>query len=185
VSEENEGLFPESDDEVCGGEGFPATPEDDAALEEATDFAAKAEEYYDQLLRLRAEFENFRKRMARERLEQARFAAEEIMVAVLPVLDNLERALEAAMADVETDSLLVGVEMTRTQLLDALSRFGLVRMQVVGVPFDPNLHEAVDYAPSDEHPDGVILEELQHGYMLNGKVVRPALVRVSSGPNAR
>lgn len=155
---------------------------DEPVAEQQEDYAAKAEEYYDQLLRLRAEFDNFRKRMARERVERMRFAAEEVIVALLPALDNLERALEAAVAEGKAGPLLVGVEMTRAQLLEALGRFGLARMHTLGERFDPNLHEAVDYVPSTEHPEGVIVEELQHGYTLHGKVIRPALVRVSSGP---
>ena len=130
------------------------------------------DEYLDALRRLKAEFENSRKRQVRERARLLETASERLVVRLLPVLDNLDRALEA-----EGD-IREGVRATRDQLADVLGEEGLLPVASDGQPFDPNVHEAVMGQPSDEHEEGTILQTFQRGYLLNGKPIRPAKVIV-------
>ena len=131
------------------------------------------DEYVDALRRLKAEFENSRKRQERERSRLLETASEKLVVELLPVLDNLDRALEA-----EGD-IREGVRATREQLADALGKEGLLPVASDGQPFDPNVHEAVMGQPSDEHEEGTILQTFQRGYLLNGKPIRAAKVVVA------
>jgi molecular chaperone GrpE len=131
------------------------------------------DEYLDTLRRLKAEFENSRKRQERERARILETASERLVVELLPVLDNLDRALEA-----EGD-IREGVRVTRDQLADALGREGLLPVASDGQLFDPNVHEAVMGQPSEEHEEGTILQTFERGYLLNGKPIRPAKVVVA------
>jgi molecular chaperone GrpE len=131
------------------------------------------DEYLDALRRLKAEFENSRKRQERERARILETASERLVVELLPVLDNLDRALEA-----EGD-IREGVRATRDQLADVLGKEGLLPVASDGQPFDPNVHEAVMGQPSEEHEEGTILQTFQRGYLLNGKPIRPAKVVVA------
>jgi len=131
------------------------------------------DEYVDALRRLKAEFENSRKRQERERSRLLETASEKLVVELLPVLDNLDRALEA-----EGD-IREGVRATREQLADALGKEGLLPVASDGQPFDPNVHEAVMGQPSEEHEEGTILQTFQRGYLLNGKPIRAAKVVVA------
>jgi molecular chaperone GrpE len=166
----------------------PGTIEDAPLVEEPDDAEASAaavlaaeleamrrerDEYLDALRRLKAEFENSRKLQQRERARLLETASERLVVRVLPVLDNLDRALEA-----EGD-IREGVRATRDQLADVLGEEGLLPVASDGQPFDPNVHEAVMGQPSDEHEEGTILQTFQRGYMLNGKPIRPAQVVVA------
>ncbi|MGI5901665.1 MAG: nucleotide exchange factor GrpE [Desulfitobacteriia bacterium] len=144
-------------------------------LEEAK---LKAKEYYDHLQRLKAEFDNFRKRTAKEKGEIARYASENIILSLLPILDNFERALESAQNNQEFDSFCQGVEMIFRQLLKVLEEEGLKPIEAEGKPFDPNLHEAFIREESSEE-ENIVLEELQKGYFLKDKVIRPSRVKVS------
>ena len=155
-------------------------PGDDAAGGEPAALAAELEavrrerdEYLDTLLRLKAEFENSRKRQERERARILETASERLVVELLPVLDNLDRALEA-----EGD-IREGVRVTRDQLAEALGREGLLPVASDGQPFDPNVHEAVMGQVSEEHEEGTILQTFERGYLLNGKPIRPAKVVVA------
>ena len=131
------------------------------------------DEYVDALRRLKAEFENSRKRQERERSRLLETASEKLVVELLPVLDNLDRALEAE------GNIREGVRATREQLADALGREGLLPVASDGQPFDPNVHEAVMGQPSEEHEEGTILQTFQRGYLLNGKPIRAAKVVVA------
>ncbi len=131
------------------------------------------EEYLDGLRRLKAEFENSRKRMDRERERILQTASERLVSELLPVLDNLERALEAD-GDVRE-----GVRATRDQLAEVLGREGLVPIDSDGEAFDPSVHEAVMGQPSEDHEDGTILQTFERGYVLNGRAIRPAKVVVA------
>jgi molecular chaperone GrpE len=131
------------------------------------------DEYLDALRRLKAEFENSRKRQERERARILETASERLVVELLPVLDNLDRALEA-----EGD-IREGVRVTRDQLADVLGKEGLLPVASDGQPFNPNVHEAVMGQPSEEHEEGTILQTFQRGYLLNGKPIRPAKVVVA------
>jgi molecular chaperone GrpE len=141
---------------------------------------AKAEEHYDHLLRLQAEFDNYRKRTQKEKAELIKYASERIVEDLLPVLDNFERAASAAKANPDIIAFSQGVDMIFRQLQTALSKEGLKAMEAVGQPFDPNLHEAVLRVASEEHPENTVVEELQKGYYLKEKVLRPCMVKVSN-----
>lgn len=133
----------------------------------------------EQLLRTQAEFDNFRKRTRREIQQQTEMANQALVEALLPVLDNFERAISAPGETVE--ALLTGVQMVRKQLVDILEQAGLERVDALGQPFDPNLHEAVATGEAGETPDNHVMEVLQPGYLLKGRLVRPAMVRVARG----
>lgn len=147
---------------------------------EAARLAAENAELRDQLLRARAEFDNYRKRMARDAERTRKLAAERLLRELLPVLDNLEMALLHA-ADPE-DGLAQGVGMVLKQLSAALSAEGLQPIEALAAPFDPNVHEALTQEPSEETPAGHVLREFQRGYTLGDFVLRPAKVVVSAGP---
>ena len=146
--------------------------------------AGKADENWDKFLRAAAELENYRKRAAREKEEIARYSAERVVAALLPVLDNLERAVAAAKEHgTENSALLDGIGQVYTQFRRALDEFGLQEVVAhAGHPFDPNLHEAVSHQDSADHPEGMILDQLQRGYKMADRLLRPARVVVSKGP---
>jgi molecular chaperone GrpE len=131
----------------------------------------------DQLARARAEFDNFRKRTRRDAQQQAEQANKALLESLLPVLDTFERAMANPGQSVE--ALLAGIQMVQKQLVDVLSAAGLEKIDPVGKPFDPSLHEAVATGPAGEVPDGHVMEVLQAGYVLKGKLARPAMVRVA------
>lgn len=155
--------------------GSPDTPESLAALIKERD------DLKDQLLRNRAEFDNYRKRMLRENDQIRKTAARNLIEDLLPVLDNLERALGHA-ADVSADPVLQGVDMVVRSLHEKLSGHGLSPIAALGQPFDPNVHEALAHEPSEEHPADTVVAEYHRGYKLGDLVLRPAKVSVSSGP---
>lgn len=133
----------------------------------------------DRLLRLQAEFENMRKRTERDREAMAHGAARALIARLLPVLDNLERALACRQGAEEDDPFREGVSLIHRQLLDELRKEGLTVVPSVGEAFDPAVHEAVAAEPIPGSPPNVVLEELQRGYSLRGRLLRPALVKVS------
>lgn len=137
---------------------------------------ALAEEYLSRLQRLQADFENFRRRTRQEKEELLKYGAEGLICNLLPVLDNLERALTASGDEA---SLQKGVEMIFQQLKETLAGQGLEAICAVGTEFDPTKHQAVMQVPSAEHPDNHVVEEFQKGYLLKDKVIRPAMVKVA------
>lgn len=137
---------------------------------------AEARENFERWARSQADFDNFRRRSRQEREEVTRFATEGLLLDLLPVLDNLERAMNA---DAQAETWKQGVEMTVRQLLAALQSHGLSPIEAMGQPFDPNLHEAVMQLDSDEHDEGTVLGEVRRGYRLGDRVIRPSLVQVS------
>ena len=162
--------------EVSTGEDVEGAPVSGGEPTDSVD-AAKLKE---QLAYLAADFENFRKRVAREREAQAAFGNEQLLLAVLPFLDNLERAM--AQAGASADALLSGVRMTYEQFLSELRKFGLEQLPAQGGTFDPSLHEAIASVPSSGKPGGTILAEARKGYLLNGRLLRPAQVTVAAAP---
>ncbi len=144
------------------------------ALAEQT---TRAEEYFERLARLQADFDNFRRRTRQEKEEFYKYASERLISALLPVLDNFERALVAESSSI--DSLKSGVQMIFRQLQEALAAEGLTPVPAVGEQFDPQKHEAALRDESGDHPDNTILEELRRGYYLKDKVIRPAMVKVA------
>src|SRR5262245_51462078 len=130
----------------------------------------------DRLLRTAAEFDNYRKRVDRERRDLAEYTAAEVVSEMLPIVDNLERALAAAS---EADPLRKGVELIHKQMLDMLRRRGVKLIEALGADFDPNFHQAVIHEASSEHREGEVMEELQRGYLLGERLLRPAMVKVA------
>ena len=141
---------------------------------------SELQEAQDRSLRIQAELENYRKRATREMQEERRYANLPLMRDLLPVLDNMDRAIEAAEKTHDTASLLEGVKMVARQLEEVLQRHDCVRIPALNQPFDPHLHEAISQQPSDEHPGGTVMLETQIGFQLHDRVVRPSQVIVSS-----
>ncbi|MDD3553606.1 MAG: nucleotide exchange factor GrpE [Deltaproteobacteria bacterium] len=129
-------------------------------------------------LRLAAEFENFKKRMEREKAEHIKYALESFVVELLPFLDNLERAIAAAKDTRDIDKLVEGLELSLSGYSRVLEAFGLKCLVAQGLPFDPSMHDAICTEHSDEHEEGAVVRELMKGYALNDKVIRPAKVTV-------
>jgi len=140
----------------------------------------EAKENYDRLLRVSADFENYKKRTAKEKADLIRYGNAELIKELLVVLDNLERALEHDDGAAEQKGVLEGIELTLMQLLQILQKFGLSPISAVGEPFDPAMHEAVMAQPTDEYEAGHVASELQKGYMLNDRLLRPVKVVVAS-----
>ena len=139
------------------------------------------EQANDMMLRLAAELENYKKRVAKDRESQIKYAAQNLIEELLPILDNFERAIESANKSEDFISLLEGVKMISKQMHDVLEKKGVSRIDAVGKTFDPTMHEAVMHIASEEHPENVVVEEFQKGYMLHDRVIRPAMVAVSKG----
>jgi molecular chaperone GrpE len=148
--------------------------------------AAKAQEHWDRLVRVSADFDNYKKRAARERQDAIRFANESLLEKLVPILDNFEMALAAAQAAdaANTDALKTGVNMIYSQLRSALTEGGLEEIDATGKPFDPNWHEAVAQQPSDTVPEGQVLQQIRKGYKLKDRLLRPATVIVAKKPAA-
>ncbi len=174
---------------------IPAPPKDSveataapAAQDEA--LAAKTQEVerlQDRLARLQAEFENYKKRLAREKAEFLKFATEGLLLEFLPILDNLERAIASARAETSgREAVVDGIDMIARLFRATLEKAGVKAMDAVGKPFDPSLHQAVAQVDAPGGPDHVVLEEVQKGYFLEGRVLRAAMVKVSraSSPEA-
>lgn len=150
---------------------------DDAAKAEA----AKAAKVQQQFVRLQADFANYKKRTAAEKLQISEVVKMDVLINILPVIDNFERALQVPQDKVAEDvkSFIDGYEMIYKQLLGVLEKEGVTKIDAVGKPFDPNYHQAVMRVPSDEYDDDVVVEVLQEGYLLGDKTLRPAMVKVA------
>ena len=150
------------------------------SLEEQKKLMKEKDEYYNKLLRLQAEFDNYKKRMSSEREKEKKYGGEEVMKGLLPVLDNFERAIENANEEEKEESeFYKGVKMIYEQFVNVLSQNGLVRIEAEGEKFDPKYHEAVMMIESEEHPKNTVVEELQSGYLLHDKLLRASKVKVS------
>jgi molecular chaperone GrpE len=134
---------------------------------------------WDRLLRLQAEFENFKKRTARERTDLIKYANEGLLLEMIPVLDSLDRAIESAKANSNLENFLEGLGLVRRLLSVLLEKAGVKEIIAQGRPFDPQLHEAISVEASGAHPDNTVVEEIQRGYLLHNRVLRPAMVRVA------
>ena len=142
----------------------------------------EAKENYDRFLRMAADFENFKKRAAKEKEDYLKFANEDLIKAILPFVDNLERAVNHAEKVQDTGVMIEGVRLTIQQIYQALNKFGLSSFESVGKPFDPAMHEAMLAVETDQHEPNQVLEEFQKGYLLNDRLLRPATVSVSKLP---
>ncbi|UUZ96163.1 nucleotide exchange factor GrpE [Paenibacillus sp. P25] len=139
-----------------------------------------AEENYQRYLRAQADFDNYRRRTMKEKEEFAKYASQKLIEQMLPVVDNFERALATSKDSKDYDALAKGIDMIFRQLDQVLAAEGLKPMESVGTPFNPEFHQAIMQVESEEHEEGIVVEEVQKGYMLKDKVLRPAMVKVSS-----
>lgn len=144
--------------------------------------SADLEELRQTLLRRQADFENYRKRIEKERFEDSKRATARVIEGLIPVIDGFEHAL-AAHREAEYENYRKGFELIYKQLVDNMTKLGVERIDPIGKSFDPHLHQAVDRAETSEHKDGTILQVFQPGYMFHGRVLRPAMVRVAVHPN--
>jgi molecular chaperone GrpE len=151
------------------------------AAVDADELQRQRDDYYDRLLRKTAEFENYRKRVERERVQQAESAASDLLEELLPLVDNLERALRAETGAEGADAYRRGVELIHQQLLELLRKRGVRPIEALGTDFDPNFHQAVSHEMSEGHREGEVIEEFSRGYMLGDRLLRPAMVKVAKG----
>jgi molecular chaperone GrpE len=142
----------------------------------------EAKESYDRLLRTAADFENYKKRATREKEDWTKFANEDLIRAILPFVDNLERALDHSEKTEDIQSLIEGIKLTIQQLLKILNKFGVSPIESLGKPFDPTMHEAMLVVETDQHEPNQVVEEFQKGYLLNDRLLRAATVSVSKLP---
>jgi molecular chaperone GrpE len=152
------------------------TPEETAALQTK---AAERDKFLDLLQRTRADFENYQKRNQRDREQERKYMYGPFVRDLLPVFDNLQRATAAAKQAGETGPLVKGVDMVQTQFLELLKRYGVIPIEALGKPFDPNLHEAVVHQPAPHQPPDTVIQVLEQGFMNQDRVLRPAKVIVS------
>jgi molecular chaperone GrpE len=156
-------------------------------LAELKERAAKADEHWDRLLRTTADFDNFKKRAAREKQDAIKFANESLLQKLIPVLDNFDMALAAAQTTAKGDaiqSLQTGVNMIYQQLKASLTEAGLEELDATNKPFDPNVHEAVSQKETEEVPEGQVVQQLRKGYKFRDRLLRPASVIVAKHPAA-
>jgi len=170
--------LPPSDEQDTGASAQTTAepPEPPAAEDELARLKSESAAYLDRLARLQAEFDNYRKRNAREQQDFRDYALAEAVKQLLPILDSLDRALKMPSASVE--DFRSGIELIDRQFHDALSRLGVEPIAAEG-PFDPSLHQAVQMVASDEVPENHVVDELQRGYRLKDRLLRPAMVRVA------
>jgi len=161
--------------------------EEEGVEEQLSAADARAEENHDRLLRITAEFENYKKRMEREMNDFRKFANESLIKDILPIVDNLERALQITYGNNESafNGMREGVQMTLKGLLESLEKFGVVPIDSLDKPFDPNFHQAVMQEESEGHPENTVSKEFQKGYMMNDRLLRPAMVVVSKKPDSK
>jgi molecular chaperone GrpE len=171
-----------SQDPTHVGEETSMETETAALAAERDQLAAEKADLNDRLLRSQAEFQNFRKRVERERVELFEYASTEAVRALLPILDDFERGLKVESADREYAS---GMELIYQRLYDSLKKLGLEPIVSTGQPFDPNIHHAIDMVETEEAPDHTILEEFQRGYNFKGRLLRPAMVKVAVQPASK
>jgi molecular chaperone GrpE len=152
----------------------------DAQGAEAAELTRQRDDYYDRLLRKTAEFDNYRKRIDRERQQLSEAAAADLIKDLLPLVDDLERALKADTGG-DASAIHRGVELIHKQLTDTLRKRGVTPIDALGQDFDPHFHNAVTYEPAEGRRDGEVIEEYARGYMLGDRLLRPAMVKVAKG----
>ncbi|AEI42682.1 nucleotide exchange factor GrpE [Paenibacillus mucilaginosus] len=157
-----------------------AEVEQNPVNQEIEQLKKQLEEQQGRVLRAQADFDNFRRRTLKEKEDFAKYASLKLIEQLLPVVDNFERAMAASRDNKDYDALIKGVDMIFRQLDGVLTNEGLKPMETVGTPFNPEFHQAIMQVESDEHEEGIVVEEVQKGYLLKDKVLRPAMVKVSS-----
>ncbi len=172
-----------NDDQQQGSDGAEIAADAAKADAEVAKLATDLEELRQTLLRRQADFDNYRKRIERERGDDSKRTTGRLIEALLPVIDSFEQAL-AAHREPEYANYQKGFELIYKQLVDNVTRLGAERVEPIGKPFDPHVHQAMDRTETSEYPDGTILQVFQPGYVFHGRVLRPAMVRVAVHPSA-
>jgi molecular chaperone GrpE len=167
----------ESEEETASA----TVPEQPEPSVDVAELQKQRDDYYDRLLRKTAEFDNYRKRTDRERLQLSEAAAADLLKDLLPLVDDLERALRADAESEATDAIRKGVELIHKQLLDTLRKRGVRPIEALGADFDPHYHMAVAHEPAGDRREGEVVEEFRRGYMLGDRLLRPAMVKVAQG----
>lgn len=178
----NEDILASDTDETTATELDEGNTSSDEGMVEDNELAqtkAVAEEYYQRYLRIQADFDNFRRRTAREKEDITKYASAKFASKLLLVLDNFERAFVTEQAADKAESFMEGMQMIFRQLGQVLEQEGVQSMETIGQPFNPDFHQAVMTVETDEYEEGIVVEQLQKGYMLRDKVLRPATVKVS------
>jgi molecular chaperone GrpE len=168
-----------STDSFANGFTDPADPEQTETAEDLAALRRERDEFHDKWMRSAAEFDNYRRRTDRERRELSEAAAADLIRELLPIVDNLERALASASAAGDEGPLLRGVELIHKQLLETLRKRGAEPFESVGRMFDPAWHEAVAHEPANGRPDEQVVEEFRRGYRIGSRLLRPAQVKVA------
>ena len=159
----------------------PAPPENEQPEDDTDGLQADLDRFRDLALRSQADFENYKKRAAREKDEAIKYANSSLLEKLIAIVDNFELGLEAARAEGEKSPVFSGMSMVLKQLMDFLGDSGLEPIDATGQKFDPNLHEAIAHEPSDEFPEGTVIRQTRRGYKMKDRLLRPSSVVVSSG----
>ena len=175
---------PEAQKNEPASESPPPNPENDAgpAADETEGLQADLDRFRDLALRSQADFENYKKRSAREKEEAIKYANSSLLEKLVSIIDNFELGLEAARGEGEKSPIFSGMNMVLKQLMDFLADSGLQPIDAVGQKFDPNLHEAIAHEQSEEVAEGLVIRQTRRGYKLKDRLLRPSSVVVSSGP---
>jgi molecular chaperone GrpE len=171
----------EHETDETAAQGAAATQSDQAESPDPAELKQQRDDYYDRLLRKTAEFDNYRKRTDRERIQLAEAAAADLIEELLPLVDDMERALKADTGGEATEAIRRGVELIHKQLLETLRKRGVTPIESLGADFDPHFHMAVSHEPADGRREGEVVEEFRRGYMLGDRLLRPAMVKVAKG----
>jgi molecular chaperone GrpE len=192
-NEHNQAVQTEDNEQNSAHESLPAADAQELAQEsqggvsrqEYDRVSQERDALLDRLARLQAEFENARKRNQREQAEFREYATADAVKNFLPVLDNFNLALRSQTSESSDAALRSGIELIRKQMEDALARLGVQAVPAQGHPFDPRVHEAIEMVESSDHSDHEVIEELQRGYKLKERLLRPAMVRVATNPTKK
>ena len=179
VEEQNEEVVEEVQTEAAEATEAEASEEVNPLQQENDQLKQQLEEEENRYLRLQADFDNFRRRSRLDAEAAQKYRAQSLVADILPALDNFERALQVNTADEQTKSVLQGVEMVYRQLVEALQKEGVEAIESVGKTFDPYEHQAVMQVEDNEYEPNTVVEELQKGYKLKDKIIRPAMVKVN------
>ena len=170
----------EADDLTTAPDDATSTAKPEATVD-PSELQKQRDDYYDRLLRKTAEFDNYRKRTERERIQLSEAAAADLVTDLLPVVDDMERALKADAGGEATEAIRRGVELIHKQLLETLRKRGVKPIESLGADFDPHFHQAVAHEPADGRREGEVVEEFSRGYLLGDRLLRPAMVKVAKG----
>jgi molecular chaperone GrpE len=165
-----------------GAEADPRAGGDSALTAEVQKLKSEKEELLQTMMRRQADFENFKKRTERDRSEEAKRGVERLVLDLIPVIDAFDRALQAH-DDPRYEEYRKGITLIRKQLWDSIAKHGVLPIEAAGKSFDPHHHQAIERVESEDYPDGTIVAVFQDGYMFNGRVLRPAIVRVAVHPD--